>query len=209
MTARRDKQASRLSHTRTRLTAAWYTLIHCAQHCQVRLGCCPSLQYPPERLPLCSLPSSVLCQHPTSSLRSPMSSDNVLPIATLAQVPTSQVPTLGLRACLSSFDTVEPGRPHRSGTTRGQHRRQETCLRPLTQPQHSRKAYFRCSITPPTRTATDASLASSRMPAHGSRWRWWLAFSSYRTFTGYPTPVSLAHAKNTLAASSPGQCAPP
>ena len=29
---------------------------------------------------------------------------------------TSQVPTLGLRACMSSFDTVESFRPHLIGT---------------------------------------------------------------------------------------------
>ena len=31
------------------------------------------------------------------------------------------------------------------------------------------------------------------MAAHDSGWKWWLAFSFHRTFTGYTRTSSLAH----------------
>ena len=43
------------------------------------------------------------------------------------------------------------------------------CLRPIRKPRHPEPSSFRCSIAPSIRTATDASPAPSREPAHGSR----------------------------------------
>ena len=83
------------------------------------------------------------------------------------QVKPSQVPIAGVHACLSSLTTWSLSVPCHFGTT-------QCCLQPIAKPRHSKLYNFRCSITSPTCTTTDASLASSRMTAHGS-WRRQLA----------------------------------
>ena len=120
----------------------------------------------PPKLPLlCSLSSSVLFRHPTASLRS--SSIRIISFLLRPRLPQgrmklSQVPMQGIRSCLNSLDTVEPcySSPSRCS---------KCCLRPSGRSRHSKYRTFRCSIVPPTRSATDASPASSRIHTHGSR----------------------------------------
>ncbi len=73
----------------------------------------------------------------------------------------------------------------------------------MRKPRHSESYHFRCSIIPATRAATDASAAPSRERPHGSRWKWWLAFPSRRTFTDSPAPVSSALLRLIVAPHRP------
>ena len=97
------------------------------------------------------------------------------------------------------FDTVEPNIP-------SPYRRCRCCLRPQAQSRLSRQATFRCSVALPIRTPVNASPAASRRPAHDSGREWWLTSTPCRTLTGYPLPVSLAHAHMVAKPPKAARC---
>ena len=114
--------------------------------------------------PLFSLHSLVLWLHPVTLPYSSSDSDCLLsschPVNNLqGQKKPSQISIQGVLTSFDSIDTAElvctsPCRCRRC------------CLRPYTESQHSELGSFRCSIIAEMGTATDASPAPSRAPAH-------------------------------------------
>ena len=89
---------------------------------------------------------------------------------------------------MGSSTPWSPTSPHHIGDVGVAFDRRHSLGSPDKQP-------FDAPFALPIRTPVNASPVASRRPTHDSGREWWLTSTPYRTLTGYPLPVSLAHAR--------------